>query len=68
MNDFIVTISVRSSCSSDWRFESLSVDGVVRGVSCVTWKKGSGLWGVSVIALILVIETESVKLAVKLSL
>ena len=43
MNDFMATTFVQSSCSFDWRFEILSGDGVGRGVSCVTGKKGSEL-------------------------
>ena len=52
MNDFIATTSFRSSCSSEWRFKILSVVGVARRVSCVYWKKGSGLSDGSSIALV----------------
>ena len=62
MNDFIAATSVQSSCSSTWKFEILSEDGVVIGVSCVAGKKVSGLWGGSAIALVSVIKSESAPL------
>ena len=59
MNDFIAASSIQSSCSSVWRFEIWSGDGVVRGVFCVTGKNGSGLWGGSAIDLVSVIKNKS---------
>ena len=62
ITDFIATTFVRSSCSSDWRFEILSWDIVASLVSCVTGKKASGLWGGSAIILVSVIKNESAPL------
>ena len=56
---------VHAAPSEDSKF--YSGDGVARGVSCVTGKKGSGLWGGSAIALVSVIKNESAPLSVLLT-
>ena len=58
MIDFTAATFVQSSCCSVWRWETLSGDGVVRGVSCVTGNKGSGLSGGSAIDLVSVVKNE----------
>ena len=67
MNDLIAATSVRSSCSSVWRFEILSGDGAVREVFCITEKKGSELWGGSIIDLVSVVKNEFAPLNVLLT-
>ena len=58
MIDFTAATFIQSSCSSVWRWETLSGDGVVKGVSCVTGNKGSGLWGGPAIDLVSVVKNE----------